>query len=78
MVLGISDHNLIYAIKKHASEKSKPITTQSRSYEKFDEFLFKQDIDFIPWQYILSLDDPQILGKFGKNCFLKLLTSMLQ
>jgi len=31
MVLGISDHNLIYAIKKLASEKSKPITTQSRS-----------------------------------------------
>ena len=28
VVLGISDHILIYAIKKHASEKSKPITTQ--------------------------------------------------
>ena len=28
VVLGISDHNLIHAIKKHASERSKPITSQ--------------------------------------------------
>ena len=34
VVLGISDHNFIDAIKKHASEKSKPITTQSHSYRQ--------------------------------------------
>lgn len=34
VVLGISDHNLIYAIKKHPSDKSKLTTTQSCRYNK--------------------------------------------
>ena len=48
VVLGISDHNLICTIKKHFNDKSEPITTQSRSYKKFDEISFKNDINSIP------------------------------
>jgi hypothetical protein len=44
IVLGISDHNLIYAIRKHSSVKSKPITIKSRSYKNFDETSFKHDM----------------------------------
>ena len=58
MVLGISDHDLIYAARKHSSVKSKPITIKSRIYKNVDETSFKHDIDAIPWQYIVSLDDP--------------------
>ena len=58
-------------VPQNRYEKSKPITTQSRSYKKFDEFLFKQDIDFIPWQYILSLDDPLNAWQIWKELFLE-------
>ena len=70
IVLGISDHNLIYAIRKHSSVKSKPITIKSRSYKNVDETSFKHDIDAIPWQYIVSLDDPINAWQIWKKLFL--------
>jgi hypothetical protein len=61
------------------SVKSKPITIKSRSYKIFDETSFKHDIDAIPWQYIVSLDDPINAWQiWKKNYFLMLLISMLQ
>ena len=47
-VIGISDHNLIYAIRKHSSVKSKPITIQSRNFKCLNETNFKRDIESVP------------------------------
>jgi hypothetical protein len=50
--IGISNHNLIYAVRKHSSVKSKPIITiQCRNYKGFNESNFKRDIESVPWHF---------------------------
>ena len=41
------------------------------SYKKNDQTSFKYDIDSIPWQYIVSLDDPINAWQIWKNLFLE-------
>ena len=56
--IGINDHNLIYAVRKHSSIKSKPITIQCRNYKGYNEDNFKRDIESVPWHFVGSYDDP--------------------
>ncbi len=74
--IGISDHNLIYAVKKHSSVKSKSITIQCRNYKGFNENNFKRDIESVPWHFVGSYDDPIKAWETWKNSSSKLLISM--
>ena len=71
-VIGISDHNLIYAIRKHSSVKSKPITIQSRNFKCFNETNFKRDIESVPWYFIGYFDDPIKALETWKGFFLQI------
>ena len=70
--IGISDHNLIYAVRKHSSVKSKPITIQCRNYKGFNENNFKRDIESVPWHFVGSYDDPIKAWESWKKFFLQI------
>ena len=63
--IGISDHNLIYAVRKHLSVKSKLITIQCRNYKGFNESNFKRDIESVP--FLQSILWPEIFAQ-SQSC----------
>ena len=71
--IGISDHNFIYAVRKHSTSiKSKPITIQCRNYKDFNENNFKRDIESVPWHFVGSYDDPIKAWETWKKIFLQI------
>ena len=50
--LSISDHSLIYCIVKAGVPKATPRTIEYRSYRRFDENAFIQDLNNVPWHIV--------------------------
>ena len=50
--IGISDHNLIYVVRKLSSPKCSPKIIETRQFKNFDHTRFKQDLMLIPWENI--------------------------
>ena len=55
--LGISDHSLIYAVRKFDLPKSRPTIKEVRDFKHFSEFHFRADLMQVPWETI-CYDDP--------------------
>ena len=71
MPLGISDHSLVYLIRKtHYTipECVKIITT--RSFKNFNKEEFLADVELIQWDDISLLSHPNDMWEFWKNQFL--------
>ena len=47
--IGISDHNLIYVVKKLAHAKGQWISKEVRNFKNFNERLFLEELSGIPW-----------------------------
>ena len=62
--IAISDHNLIYAIRKLPSFKSSPKIILSRQYKIFDRGKFREDLLLIPRENIGSQNDRNLEGNF--------------
>lgn len=56
--LGISDHNLIYAVVRLVCKRPPPKFVQSRNYNKLNEKDFKRDIESAPFHVAMIFDDP--------------------
>ena len=66
--LGISDHSMIYAIRKIAiptKTKHKVVTT--RNYKHFSASSFRRDLQTIEWDKLEHLDDPNEIWSEWKN-----------
>ena len=50
--LGLSDHSLIYVVRKHKKIKLPPRTVTSRNFKNFDETRFVTTIQNIDWEQI--------------------------
>ena len=53
--LGISDHNLIYTVRKKYKEETDTSYIWTRSYHKYDKDLFRRDIERTCWDFILNI-----------------------
>ena len=66
--LGISDHSLIYAVRKFAVPKTRPIIKEVRNFKHFVEVDFI-DLNRVPWQNVECFDDPNLAWQAWKSDF---------
>ena len=67
--LGISDHSLIYAVRKFMLPKTNPGVREIRDYKHFDAELFVEDLSRIPWNAIQQFINPNICWNVWKSFF---------
>jgi len=67
--LGISDHSLIYAIKKFTLPKRNQIFKEVRNYKRFNESDFIEDLSKMPWHEIQKYTNPNECWSMWKSLF---------
>ena len=75
--LGISDHSLVYLVRKFTPPKSGKTAREVRNFKNFVESDFIQDISMVPWDMIYQFDNPNICFKYGSRFFSKFLIDTL-
>ena len=68
--LSISDHYLIYAIRKIGIPRGQPRVIQSRNFKRFDEAKFKMDLINAPWPPFDNSQDVNCAWTAWSNVFL--------
>ena len=69
--LSISDHSLIYVIRKIAiPSKTKPTTTTVRQMKHFNAEKFRKDLEMLLSEDTMDFDDPDDMWSRWKNIFL--------
>ena len=70
--IGISDHSLIYCVRKFPSFKTskRGKTIKYRCLKKFNLNLFLADLERVPWNNIFNFDDPNSMWTTWKSMFL--------
>ena len=71
--LGISDHSLIYAVRKFSLPKSRKSVKIARNFKNFRANDFLNDILQIPWHCITSHDNPNVCWKIWQSLYVKVL-----
>ena len=71
--LGISDHSLIYAVRKHTLQKARQILREVRDFKNFSENDFIDDISQLPWDMSYQFENPNICWQVWKSLFLEVL-----
>ena len=66
---GISDHSLIYAVRKFKLPKSNPTIKEVRDFKHFSTDKFRADLHQAPWDMLFSFDDPNICWTMWKSIF---------
>ena len=69
----ISDHYLIYGVRKFPTFKSNPKYIESRNMKNFDADLFIYDLKKVPWDLLNISDDPNDMVYTWENLFLEVL-----
>jgi len=70
--IGLSDHCLIYAIRKTIIPKSNLKIVISRCFKKFDPFGFRNELSMIPWHKIKTERDPNKAWDLWYQMFLSI------
>lgn len=65
----LSDHYLIYGIRKLSSFKSEPRFVITRLMKKYAPELLIEDLNNVQWAHIDALDDPNEMADFWENSF---------
>ena len=69
--LGLSDHSLIYAVRKISlPSKTTDTVTNMRSLKKFHPQSFRNDLQSLPWSDLNCLNDPNIKWEAWNKMFL--------
>ena len=71
--VGISDHSLIYAVRKFVSPKSKSIMREVRDFKHFSDRDFYNDLSQVPWEIITTFSDPNECWCVWKSFFTEIL-----
>ena len=72
--LGMSDHSLIYAVKKVTTPKYRQTRSKVRNFKKFKETDFIEELSRIPWYLTTQYTNPNNNRQVWKFFFWKLLT----
>jgi hypothetical protein len=70
--LGISDHSLVYAVRKYEFPKSRPSIKEVRDFKHFSDSHFRADLLQVPWDTI-CYDDPNTSWIVWKAIFYEIL-----
>ena len=62
---GMSDHSLIYAVRKLVIPKRRPVTKEVRNLKKIVREDYINDLRDIPWQNVETINDPNLAWKVG-------------
>ena len=73
--LSISDHSLIYAIRRSIPLREKPRIIETRNYKDFDLTCFLADLKQLPWDLVELSDDPNEMLCVWKTLFLDTLNT---
>lgn len=71
--IGISDHYLIYGVRKFHTSKSNPKFIESRNMKHFDPQLFIHDLKQAHWDLLEISDDPNDMVCTWESLFLEVL-----
>ena len=71
--VGISDHSLIYAVRKFVFPKSKSIMREVRDFKHFSDRDFYNDLSQVPWEIITTFSDPKECWCVWKSFFTEIL-----
>ena len=69
--LGLSDHSLVYVIKKCTKPRYKPRVIKTRSFRNFNQADFCNDLRNVPWHEIEFNESVDDAWYIRKNVFLK-------
>ena len=67
--LGISDHDLIYIVRKQMLPKSKARIAEIRSFKNFDEEAFLSDVRAVPWDSAYVFEEIDDIWSHWENLF---------
>ena len=71
--IGISDHSLVYAIRKLCVPRKDPRIIRSRQFRDFNANSFRHDLSLAPWYIIEEYEnDPNLAWEAWKTIFLKI------
>ena len=68
--LGISDHSLVYAVRKFIPPKGRQKTREVRNFKNFIEINFIQDVSQLSWDIVYQFVDPNICWQVWKSLLL--------
>ena len=71
--LGISDHSLIFTIRKYCAPKSEQSIRQVRNFKRFNAINFLNDLSQMPWENVGLYNDPNDCWRVWKTLFLHVL-----
>jgi hypothetical protein len=74
--LGMSDHSLIYAVKKVTMPKYRQTRPKVRNFKRFNETDFIEELSGIAWYLATQYMNPNDNWHVWKSFFWKLLTDM--
>ena len=70
---GISDHSLIFAVRKCRTHKSQKNSRYYRSYKRFNSNDFLNDLSQVPWETVAQHDNPNVCWRIWSTFFLQVL-----
>ena len=73
--IGISEHSLIYAIRKAFIPAGAPTIINSRQLRNFDQTMFQTDLALAPWQSLENITDSSVAWNSWRNMFLNICNS---
>ncbi|CAB3979113.1 RNA-directed DNA polymerase from transposon BS [Paramuricea clavata] len=68
--LGISDHSLVYAVRKFTLPKGRQKIRQVRNFKNFVENDFIRDVSQLPWEMVYQFGDPNLCWQVWKSLLL--------
>ena len=69
--LGMSDHSLIYVVKKTSLPKCRQTRSKVRNFKRFNETDFIRELSSIPWYLITQFSNPNDCWKIWESFFLE-------
>ena len=69
--LGISDHPIVYMMRKTRCDRSGPQTIEFRNFKDFNKESFLNDLELIPREHIFKINDPNEMWELWKNQFVQ-------
>ena len=71
--LGISDHSLIFAVRKFFTPKSRQNARYVRNFKNFNATVFLNDLSQIPWENVAQYENPNSCWQLWKSFYLQIL-----
>ena len=73
--IGMSDHNLIFCVRKFIPPKSRPVIKEVRNFKNFVAEEFVADLNKVNWENVRNFDSPNDAWQFWRFSFESILNA---